>query len=135
MLSGEYNEINFRWHGENVSTTEVEGTVSRILDLKTTTAYGVKIPNMDGRAGMVAVVVEDESEVNFDKLRKGIVDQLPKYARPLFVRLLKDAIMTSKRRVFCSVSGAAFQASCCHFRHIQASEESATRGRVQSRKN
>ena len=100
MLSGEYNEINFRWHGENVSTTEVEGTVSRILDLKTTTAYGVKIPNMDGRAGMVAVVVEDESEVNFDKLRKGIVDQLPKYARPLFVRLLKDAIMTSKRRVF-----------------------------------
>ena len=85
-----------RWHGENVSTTEVEGTVSSILDLKTTTAYGVRIPNMDGRAGMVAIVVEDESEVNFDKLRAGVVDKLPNYARPLFVRLLKDARMTSK---------------------------------------
>ena len=80
----------------NVSTTEVEGTVSSILDLKTTTAYGVRIPNMDGRAGMVAVVVEDESEVNFDKLRAGVVDKLPNYARPLFVRLLKDARMTSE---------------------------------------
>ena len=88
--------INCRWHGENVSTTEVEGTVSSILDLKTTTAYGVRIPNMDGRAGMVAIVVEDESEVNFDKLRAGVVDKLPSYARPLFVRLLKDARMTSK---------------------------------------
>ena len=88
--------INFRWHGENVSTTEVEGIVSSILDLKTTTAYGVKIPNMDGRAGMVAIVVENESEIDFERLRKGVVDQLPNYARPLFVRLLKDAIMTSK---------------------------------------
>ena len=88
--------INFRWHGENVSTTEVEGIVSSILDLKTTTAYGVKIPNMDGRAGMVAIVVENESEIDFDRLRKGVVEQLPNYARPLFVRLLKDAIMTSK---------------------------------------
>ena len=62
---------------------------------------------MDGRAGMVAIVVEDESEVNFDKLRKGIVDQLPKYARPLFVRLLKNAIMTSKRSFMLS------EQQCC----------------------
>ena len=88
--------IDFRLHGENVSTTEVEGIVSSILDRKTTTAYGVQIPNMDGRAGMVAIVVEEESEINFDRLRKGVADQLPNYARPLFVRLMKDARMTSR---------------------------------------
>ena len=105
--------INCRWHGENVSTTEVEGIVSSILDLKTTTAYGVKIPNMDGRAGMVAIVVEDESEVNFDRLRAGVIDKLPNYARPIFVRLLKDAIMTSKSRPFKSLNDESNSLAPC----------------------
>ena len=69
--------------------------MSRILNLKTTTAYGVQIPNMDGRAGMVAIVVEDEAEVDFAKLYLGIKEKLPSYARPLFVRLTKEAQMTS----------------------------------------
>ena len=114
-----------------MSTTEVEGIVSSILDLKTTTAYGVKIPNMDGRAGMVAIVVENESEIDFDRLRKGVVEQLPNYARPLFVRLLKDAIMTSKI-ILLMYKKSAFQMSYLHFRHIQTAEESVTRGGVQS---
>ena len=69
--------------------------MSRILDLKTTTAYGVKIPNMDGRAGMVAIVADNNDEVDLDKLCAGINDKLPSYARPIFVRLQKEAQMTS----------------------------------------
>lgn len=34
----------FRWKGENVSTTEVEGTLSRLIDMKDVVVYGVEVP-------------------------------------------------------------------------------------------
>lgn len=34
----------FRWKGENVSTTEVEGTLSRLLQMKDVVVYGVEVP-------------------------------------------------------------------------------------------
>ena len=34
----------FRWHGENVSTTEVESIVSNMINLKDVVVYGVEIP-------------------------------------------------------------------------------------------
>lgn len=34
----------FRWKGENVSTTEVEGVIQKILGMKCATAYGVEVP-------------------------------------------------------------------------------------------
>lgn len=34
----------YRWKGENVSTTEVEGTLSRLLDMKDVVVYGVEVP-------------------------------------------------------------------------------------------
>lgn len=37
----------FRWKGENVSTTEVEGTLSRLLDMKDVVVYGVEVPGTD----------------------------------------------------------------------------------------
>lgn len=37
----------FRWKGENVSTTEVEGTLSRLLDMKDVVVYGVEVPGSD----------------------------------------------------------------------------------------
>ena len=36
----------FRWKGENVSTTEVEGTIANILELKDAVVYGVEVPGM-----------------------------------------------------------------------------------------
>ena len=56
--------LTFRWKGENVSTTEVEATVSDVLSLKDATAYGVVVPNTDGRAGMVAIPDEKAGEVS-----------------------------------------------------------------------
>lgn len=47
----------FRWKGENVSTTEVEGTLSRILNLTDVVVYGVEIPgNLQGRGQSVEVI-------------------------------------------------------------------------------
>ena len=34
----------FRWRGENVSTLEVEATISNIVSLKDVVVYGVHIP-------------------------------------------------------------------------------------------
>lgn len=36
----------FRWRGENVSTTEVEATISNILKLADAVVYGVEVPGM-----------------------------------------------------------------------------------------
>ena len=48
----------FRWRGENVSTLEVEATISNVLELKDATAYGVEIPNVESRAGMVTILIQ-----------------------------------------------------------------------------
>ena len=49
----------------------MEGIVSAILNQPADmpTSYGVEIPNTDGRAGMIAIPVRDESEVDLDKLQ------------------------------------------------------------------
>ena len=48
----------FRWRGENVSTTEVESVIGKLIDHRDTVCYGVEIPGVEGRAGMVAFVGE-----------------------------------------------------------------------------
>jgi hypothetical protein len=71
--------------------------VSSMLKLtEMATSYGVQIPNTDGRAGMVAIPSNDSQETDMDKLYEGCVKQLAKYARPMFVRLVKEVQMTSK---------------------------------------
>ena len=44
----QYVFLKFRWKGENVSTMEVEATVSNVIGLKDATSYGVEIPGSDG---------------------------------------------------------------------------------------
>ena len=36
----------FRWKGENVSTTEVETVLHRLISLSDATVYGVEIPGL-----------------------------------------------------------------------------------------
>lgn len=38
-----------------MSTTEVEGTLSRLLNMADVAVYGVEVPGTEGRAGMAAV--------------------------------------------------------------------------------
>ena len=37
----------FRWRGENVSTTEVETAISKIVKLQDAVVYGVEVPGMN----------------------------------------------------------------------------------------
>jgi fatty-acyl-CoA synthase len=79
----------FRWKGENVSTVEVAAQLTSFPDVTEAVVYGVTIPGNEGRAGMVAAVVRDDFDIV--AFRRHLIDQLPEYARPLFLRL-RDAI-------------------------------------------
>uniref|UniRef100_A0A673XM01 Arachidonate--CoA ligase n=1 Tax=Salmo trutta TaxID=8032 RepID=A0A673XM01_SALTR len=83
----------FRWKGENVSTTEVEGTLSRLLDMKDVVVYGVEVPGAEGKAGMAAVA-DPERSTDLEKFGKDLEKALPPYARPVFLRFLKEVNKT-----------------------------------------
>ena len=83
----------YRWRGENVSTTEVEATVSNILELRDACAYGVEIPGVEGKAGMVAIRDPDNS-LDLTKFYRGVSARLPPYARPIFVRCVEQLDLT-----------------------------------------
>lgn len=56
----------FRWKGENVSTTEVANVLGEYPGIVDANVYGVQLPGHDGRAGAVALVVEDGKRQSFD---------------------------------------------------------------------
>jgi len=76
----------FRWKGENVSTSEVDGALSEAPGVLETNVYGVRVADLDGRAGMAGLVVDK----GFDIAAFGafVEGRLPPYAQPLFLRLL-----------------------------------------------
>jgi fatty-acyl-CoA synthase len=82
----------FRWKGENVSTTEVAAAISTFPGILDAAVYGVAVPGSEGRAGMAAIVVTKDFEMG--AFRRHLVDRLPDYARPLFVRIT-DTIETT----------------------------------------
>ncbi|XP_059059276.1 long-chain fatty acid transport protein 4-like isoform X2 [Achroia grisella] len=83
----------FRWRGENVSTTEVEATISKIAGQRDAVVYGVEVPNTEGRAGMCGIV-EPSGELDLEQLAKDMAKDLPKYARPIFIRVMTTVDMT-----------------------------------------
>ncbi len=76
----------FRWKGENISAAEVEGVIRTICSVKEALVYGVKVPFTEGQAGMVAVLPDEAFKL--DEFRKAICEGLPRYAQPLFLRLV-----------------------------------------------
>lgn len=83
----------FRWKGENVSTTEVEGTLSRLLDMKDVVVYGVEVPGAEGKAGMAAIA-DPEHSADLEKFVRDMEKALPSYARPVFLRFLPEVNKT-----------------------------------------
>ncbi|HEY2135502.1 MAG TPA: long-chain-acyl-CoA synthetase, partial [Xanthobacteraceae bacterium] len=82
----------FRWKGENVSTAEVAETVNRFPGIRDANAYGVRIAGRDGRAGMAAIVADDD--LDLAGLRAHLHALLPAYARPLFLRVRGEIEVT-----------------------------------------
>ena len=92
----------FRWKSHNVSTAEVAEALGARRDLvDEANVYGVQLPGFDGRAGCAAVTLEPALQSRFEK--SGEIDEgvlgavaaaamktLPRYAVPVFLRLLRD---------------------------------------------
>src|SRR6202012_5141592 len=82
----------FRWKGENVATSEVAEALGVIPGIKEANVYGVAVPGQEGRAGMAALVVD----ATFDPKLLGVrlKDNLPAYARPVFLRVQPEMEVT-----------------------------------------
>jgi fatty-acyl-CoA synthase len=82
----------FRWKGENVATNDVSDAVSKYPGVALANVYGVVVPGADGRAGMVAMTIDQGFEM--DGLADHLKAQLPSYAVPLFLRIQPEAETT-----------------------------------------
>ncbi|HKA13933.1 MAG TPA: long-chain-acyl-CoA synthetase [Myxococcota bacterium] len=82
----------FRWKGENVATSEVAEVLSLAPGVREANVYGVSVPGQEGRAGMAALVVDEK----FDPaaLYARVANELPSYARPVFVRIGSEMEVT-----------------------------------------
>ena len=92
----------FRWNSENVSTNEVGEIINQHEDIIFTNVYGIEIPGTDGRAGMAAIVLKEQinaQNINLESLSEHIRENLPSYARPIFIRLLAELPTTTTHKL------------------------------------
>ncbi|KAF7223754.1 long-chain fatty acid transport protein 1 [Nothobranchius furzeri] len=88
----------FRWRGENVSTTEVEGILSGLLGHTDVAVYGVSVPGVEGKAGMAAVA-HTGGCLDLDAFLMGVQKSLPSYAWPVFLRLMPSVDTTGTFKI------------------------------------
>jgi acyl-CoA synthetase (AMP-forming)/AMP-acid ligase II len=90
----------FRWKSENVSTTEVAAELGNHPAIEECAVYGVKLPHHEGRAGCAAIVLRDGNDAEqVLKTMEDAVKGLPKYARPVFIRIVKDLEKTGNNKI------------------------------------
>ncbi|MGX1319389.1 fatty-acyl-CoA synthase [Bradyrhizobium sp. USDA 377] len=75
----------FRWKGENVATSEVNDAIADCPGVLDASTYGVAVSGTDGRAGMAALVADQNFD--FGMFSEHLSHRLPPYAVPAFVRL------------------------------------------------
>ncbi|NXN71612.1 S27A6 protein, partial [Himantopus himantopus] len=78
----------FRWKGENVATVEVAEIIGMMDFVQEVNVYGVSVKNYEGRTGMAAIVLKPDQPFNGERLYKHVVEFLPSYAQPRFVRIM-----------------------------------------------
>jgi fatty-acyl-CoA synthase len=83
----------FRWKGQNVATCEVSQAVTECPGVAEANVYGVTVPGTDGRAGMAAIVADERFDLA--QFRAHLDERLPDYARPLFLRILREMEVTA----------------------------------------
>ncbi|MHA2180355.1 MAG: AMP-binding protein [Promethearchaeota archaeon] len=89
----------FRWKGENVSTLEVESVLNNFPAIQLCNVYGVAIPNTDGKAGMAAIQLVKEENFDPDQFSSFVIDNLPPYAIPVFLRIKDELEFTGTHKL------------------------------------
>ncbi|MFX1445905.1 MAG: AMP-binding protein [Promethearchaeota archaeon] len=85
----------FRWKSENVSTLEIEAIISSYPAIYMSAVYGVAIPNTEGKAGMATIKLNPSIKFDIEQFSKFIVEVLPKYSIPVFIRISDEIELTS----------------------------------------
>ncbi|EPS42220.1 hypothetical protein H072_3957 [Dactylellina haptotyla CBS 200.50] len=94
----------YRWKSENISTMEVSNAINshpRQI-VQDSVVFGVPLPKHDGNAGVAAVVLSpdvSEDQATFDDLLKFLQGSLPKYAVPLFIRVIGEVERTGNNKI------------------------------------
>lgn len=88
----------FRWKGENVATSEVNDAIRECPGVLDAATYGTIVPGADGRAGMAALVIDQDFDLGI--FAEHLSHRLPAYALPVFVRFCRglDATETFKQQ-------------------------------------
>ena len=79
----------FRWKGENVAAAEVAAFLRGCVGVTDALVYGVKVEGHEGRAGMAAIS-GSASPADVERA----VAALPRWARPVFLRLADEIVRT-----------------------------------------
>ena len=85
----------YRWKGENVATDEVAEALARFPGPAVVNVYGVRVTGAEGRAGMVALTYTEPAHFAPRAFHEFATARLADYAVPLFVRISKDADLTT----------------------------------------
>ncbi|MGE5390202.1 MAG: long-chain-acyl-CoA synthetase [Deltaproteobacteria bacterium] len=85
----------FRWKSENVSTNQVSNVIDKFGQMEDSNVYGVKVPGMEGRCGMVAIKLQDGAVVDWERFSDYVNEKLPSFARPYFVRIRPEIDATN----------------------------------------
>lgn len=99
----------FRWRSENVSTAEVSEVLGNHRAVHEANVYGVTVPGHEGRAGCAALLLHDTAlenghggvVPNADVLESLAIygsNSLPKYAVPVFLRIVRELAMTGNNK-------------------------------------
>ena len=89
----------FRWKGENVATQEVEKAIDTFPGVKQSAVYGISMPGSDGKAGMAAVIRDENAAIDLSRLVAHLKTGLPKYAVPIFIRFVPDFEWTATHKI------------------------------------
>jgi acyl-CoA synthetase (AMP-forming)/AMP-acid ligase II len=92
----------FRWKSENVSTNEVSDVLGAHPHIAEANVYGVTVPNADGRCGMAAIVMPEHitlDKFDFRSVAKHVLDALPRYAIPHFLRITPQLDYTGTLKI------------------------------------
>jgi acyl-CoA synthetase (AMP-forming)/AMP-acid ligase II len=83
-----------------VSTSEVAEALGHHPQIVEANVYGVELPNHDGRAGCAAMLLKTSrpDQATFDSIAQYTSKNLPRYAAPIFLRIVTEIMATGNNK-------------------------------------
>jgi len=78
--------------GRERAASEVAGVINAYPGIYHANVYGVGVPGIEGRVGMAAIVAM--ATLDLPQFHAHIASLLPRYARPVFLRISKEPELT-----------------------------------------